>query len=503
MPPATMLRARLRAASGRPNARLLLADRLAERGSAIQAARHIAAAARDGMPKAQARLGLCYLRGNGVPPNQAEARHWLERAATAGDATAQTELASLALLGVSGPYQRGTFSASNAAAGEPNYSLAAELARRAAKAGSAEARALLGYILSLTPSMAETPDEADALYRDSAKAGSPLGQFGHALTLMRGGSPEAMSEARDLLSDAADAGLPSAHFLFGAMAESGMGGAQEAEVAVTHYRTAAEQGHNGAKTRLGLALLSGRGTKRNLVEAETWLRRAANDGDAVAAAVLGDFHASPDREPANLEEAAHWYRRAAELGHPGSAHVLARAISAGAEGNPDPQEIVAWLRTAIERGDTAAWADLGGVIASSALPPDQLSIMHGWLQRMIQEDRPEAGYYVGVCVNCGIGTPADEVLARRYYLWAAGEGVIEAMVAAGEMLLNGRGGRADPTVARALFQYAAKQNHPGAHYALGVIAAHDRESAMVHFGRAAALGHAKAKLLTEGDLVVG
>ena len=51
---------------------------------------------------------------------------------------------------------------------------------------------------------------------------------------------------------------------------------------------------------------------------------------------------------------------------------------------------------------------------------------------------------LAICVNCGIGTPADERLARRYYLWAAGEGVIEAMVAAAEMLLNGRGGRADP-----------------------------------------------------------
>jgi hypothetical protein len=137
------------------------------------------------------------------------------------------------------------------------------------------------------------------------------------------------------------------------------------------------------------------------------------------------------------------------------------------------------------------------MIAASVLPPDQLPILHGWLQRMIQEARPEAGYYVGICVNCGIGTPADERLARRYYLWAAGEGVIEAMVAAGEMLLNGRGGRADPALARTLFKYAAGQDHPGAHYALGFMAGNDQASAMEHFGRAAALGHAKAKLMVE------
>jgi hypothetical protein len=225
------------------------------------------------------------------------------------------------------------------------------------------------------------------------------------------------------------------------------------------------------------------------------------DDDVVASAVLGDFHASPDRQPANTGESLHWYRHAAELGHPASAHMLARAIWAGAEGKPNPQEIAAWLETAIEHGDLTAWPDLGSLIGS--LPPDQLPALHGWLQRMIREDRPEAGFYVGVCVNCGIGTPADERLARRYYLWAAGEGVIEAMVAAAEMLLNGRGGRADPNVARSLFQYAAGHDNPGANFALGVMAGNDRESAVMHFRRAAELGHAKAKLLIEGETVAG
>jgi TPR repeat protein len=502
MLPVTIFRARFRAAFGRPESRLQLAEHLARGGAGTEAFRHIAAAARGGLPKAQARLGLCYLRGDGVPANQGEARHWLERAAEAGDVTAQTMLASLALHGISGPYQRGPFSPpAKRGPTEPDHRLAADLARRAAMAGSAEAQALLAYILRLEPSMAKRPDEADTLYRESAQAGWPAGQLGHATALLREGAPETMSEAHDLLAAAAKAGLPTAHFLLGAMAEAGVGEDQHFDIAVTHYRTAAEHGHTGAKARLGLALLAGRGTKRNLVEAETWLRRAAQDGDVTAAAVLGDFHASPERQPPNPQEAAHWYRHAAELGHPASAHVLANVISAGAEGKPDPREIVTWLQTAIERGDTTAWTDLGGLIASSWLPPEHLPVLHGWLQRMIREDRPEAGYYVGICVNCGIGTPADERLARRYYLWAAGEGVIEAMVAAGEMLLNGRGGRAVPDVARALFQYAAQNNHAGALYALGVLAGDDRDSAMEHFRRAAALGHGRAKLLTAPEAI--
>jgi TPR repeat protein len=183
--------------------------------------------------------------------------------------------------------------------------------------------------------------------------------------------------------------------------------------------------------------------------------------------------------------------------------VLARAISIGAEGHPDPREIALWLQTAIEGGDPTAWADLGGLIASLSLPPGQLPMLHGWLQRMIREDRPEAGYYVGICVNCGIGTPADETLARRYYLWAAAEGVIEAMVAAAEMLVNGRGGPADPDLARSLFIYAGKRGHSGALYALGVLSGGDRDRARDYFRRAAELGHPKARELVEGELVAG
>jgi TPR repeat protein len=498
MPPAAILRARLRAASGQPEAQLRLAEQLAQNGASIEAVRHIAHAAQYGLPQAQARLGLCYLRGLGVPANRAEARHWLERAADAGDVTAQTELASLALQGISGPYQRSAFPAPEDRT-EPDFQQAAVLARRAADRGSAEGQALLAFIMGLAPSVPRQPGEAETLYHAAANGGAPLGQLGHAMTLLRRGTPEATNEAHDLMTAAAGAGLATAQFMLGAMAEAGMASVPDLEAAAKHYRSAAEGGHTAAKTRLGLALLTGRGTPRSLVEAETWLRRAANDDDVVASAVLGDFHASPDRQPANTGESLHWYRHAAELGHPASAHILARAIWAGAEGAPDPREIAAWLETAIEHGDPTAWPDLGSLIGSLSLPPDQLPALHGWLQRMIREDRPEAGLYVGICVNCGIGTPADERLARRYYLWAAGEGVIEAMVAAAEMLLNGRGGRADPDVARSLFQYAAGHDHAGANFALGVMAGNDRDRSKEHFRRAAALGHVKAKALIEGE----
>lgn len=473
------LRTRLLAALGQPEARLARAGHMAAHGAAIDAAREIAAAARAGLPQAQTQLGLCYLRGLGVPPSLAEARHWLTCAADAGDPAAMTELAAMALRGDTDPTGRGVF-ADRTSPGEPDHAAAVAFARRAAGAGSADAQALLAFILRSVPEMAESPDEADNLYRSSALAGSPLGQLGHAMALLRDG---AAAEARPLLIAAA--GLPTARFLLGVLDEA----AGDLPAAADHYRSAAQGGHTPAKTRLGLTLLTGRGVPRNPVQAETWLRRAAIDGDAIAAAALGDCLAT-QAEP-NTAEAARWYRLAAEHGHAGAALALARQIGAGAEGPPDPREWLHWLCKAIEQGEPRAWPDLIGLVMASPSRLDDLTSCHDWLRRMTAAGHAWAAFTMGLCLNGGVGVPANEKRARRHYLLAASMGLLEGMAAAAEMLANGRGGAPDPDLARALFTYAAKRDHAGAAYALGVLS-NDPHSP--HFARAAALGHAAAGL---------
>ena len=66
---------------------------------------------------------------------------------------------------------------------------------------------------------------------------------------------------------------------------------------------------------------------------------------------------------------------------------------------------------------------------------------------------------------------ADPVAARLLFLKAAEGGDVDAAVAAGEMLINGRGGPADPVAAMALFQRAKAAGHPAAIHALNILAA--------------------------------
>ncbi|RME82904.1 MAG: sel1 repeat family protein, partial [Zetaproteobacteria bacterium] len=64
----------------------------------------VRAAARAGLPEAQAMLGLMYLRGQGVDQDETEARRWLRIAAKLGhDPEASTRLARLIETGRGGP----------------------------------------------------------------------------------------------------------------------------------------------------------------------------------------------------------------------------------------------------------------------------------------------------------------------------------------------------------------------------------------------------------------
>src|ERR1700722_5657883 len=120
----------LQALFGCPDAWLLRAGALVTRGAGWSACPLFARAARYGLREAQRRVGECYLAGQGVPANLTEALRWLNRAAQAGDAAAQTQLASLALQGARAPPAGGLFTADPD--GIPDFERAERWSRRAA-----------------------------------------------------------------------------------------------------------------------------------------------------------------------------------------------------------------------------------------------------------------------------------------------------------------------------------------------------------------------------------
>jgi TPR repeat protein len=412
------------AALGGPSTGLARAEALASREAHVAAFPLFARAAQAGLTQAQYRLGRCYLLGLGVPACPGEALRWLRRAADAGDAAAQTQLAALALQGISDREMGGMF---DAACHDADFDRANYWCRQAVASGSAEAKALLAYILSVGPDEYRDEARAETLYRESAQAGWSRGQLGLAVTLLHDGAPNGATRAVGLLRSAAADGIAAAHHLLGTLAESGLVGSVDFVAAAVSYKQAAELGFPAAQVRYGFALLHGRGVERDAFSAETWLRRAALAGDAQAAAVLGYLYAREGDLPPNYVEAAMWLRRAAEAGHTDAARTLGRMLMLGTGIPKDAREAARWLCLAAAKGDETARSELILLALTRQVGEAERLVVANWLREAAAAGDPEAQYDLGLCLAQGIGAEKDNMAALAWVGRSANGGHPEAM----------------------------------------------------------------------------
>jgi TPR repeat protein len=501
------------------------AARLTAQGNASAAFTLLARAARAGNLEAEYRVGRCYLYGTGVPASHREAAYWLGRSADRNHPDAQCALALLHLQGGS------------SGQGSPDFAAAVTWARRGAEGGSAEAQALLAYILSCGPEALRDPAAARRWYARSAAAGWPQGALGHGLAILHQAESEGdRQEAARQIGIAAAAGLAAAMHLLAGLTERGIGVARDPAAAAELYRRAALLGHRPAQTAWGRALLGAIGVERDPVEGESWLRRAALAGDADAAAAVAEIYADGGPLPANHAEAAIWYRRAAEGGHPGAARALASIHLAGLGQAQDEREAGRWLRVAAEAGDPQARIELAGFQLSGIVAADDpaLALARSWLleaaqagsaaaavqygkclalgigmerdepqalhwMRRAAEGSAEAQYWYGRMLAEGRGTAADAAAGRSWIVRAAALGLTDAEAMLGEMMVNGRGGARDEDAGKALLEAAAAKGHAGAMFALAIVhdgafeTAADRETARRWLQAAADHGHPEAK----------
>jgi uncharacterized protein len=160
-----------------------------------------------------------------------------------------------------------------------------------------------------------------------------------------------------------------------------------------------------------------------------------------------------------------------------------------------PQAMAAW-RKAADKGSTSAMVELGVLYGTGAgVAKDEAQA------RKLFERAAEAGNPRGVTNLAALGgtaTPPDPTRAREL-LSKAAETNAEAQYQLGLMLADGSGGEKDEVGARALFEKAAAQNHPGALLQMGAFAEagrggpKDAAAAKSYYQRAADLGDEDAK----------
>lgn len=323
---------------------------------------------------AQARLGLCYHLGFGVPRSSGEAANWYEKAVTRNHSGAQNNLALLYDVGAGMSEDRGKAHQLYLAAAiqglpQAQFNLGINCAEgwavkqswreakhwyeKAAEQGNLPAMSNLGNIhllgrgvpvdLEMARKLLQKPAEvglaiaqfslavsyssqrdfaaASPWMKKSAEGGFVSAQYYWAISLMEGigvdrNLDEALKWARLCVSNTAQNVpklLPDAQALLAQvlMERPGVGEAEAYQMA----RASAEAEAARGQFLVGLCCYRGTGTARDPAAAITWYRKAADQGMADAAAVLGSAYESGDGVGRNLGEAFRWYKEAVRGGN--------------------------------------------------------------------------------------------------------------------------------------------------------------------------------------------
>jgi uncharacterized protein len=203
-----------------------------------------------------------------------------------------------------------------------------------------------------------------------------------------------------------------------------------------------------------------------------------------------DLKGTPDVAPSDVATAIKFCKTASASSRR-ALYQLGRAYAANRQ---LPEAIAAW-RKAADKGSTSAMIELGVLYGTgSGVAKDEAQA------RKLFERAAAAGNPRGISnlAALGGGAPADPAQARSL-LAKAGETNPEAQYQLGLMIADGVGGPQDDVTARALFEKAAAQNHPGALERMGAFAQQgrggdkDATAAKAWYEKAAALGNEDAK----------
>jgi TPR repeat protein len=121
-----------------------------------------------------------------------------------------------------------------------------------------------------------------------------------------------------------------------------------------------------------------------------------------------------------------------------------------------------------------------------------------WVCLLAREGLPQAQVCYGCMLLAGTGLPADPVAALKWFRGAADANHLDAINMVGRCLDNGWGTTADPAAASAQYRRAAEAGHAWAQYNLGHLyldgrgVERDMNRAYAYYLRAAEQGHERA-----------
>ncbi|MFN8828685.1 MAG: caspase family protein [Labrys sp. (in: a-proteobacteria)] len=183
---------------------------------------------------------------------------------------------------------------------------------------------------------------------------------------------------------AADLGDTTSMNNLGLMYESGTGVTVDAVEAVRWYRKAADLGDARGTVNLGIMYERGTGVSKDAAEAVHLYRKAADLGDTRGMVSLGLMYEQGTGVSKDAAEALRLYRKAADLGEARAMNNVGVMYEKGIGVSKDAEEAARWYRKAADLGDALAMGNLGNRYdVGSGVPTDAAEAAH-WLIRSLE-----------------------------------------------------------------------------------------------------------------------
>lgn len=381
------------------------------------------------------RYATLLLNGLGGPVDLTGGKAHLEAALAQDHAPAGVLLARMLMTGGSKEIARDTVQA-------------ADILRRAASLGDAEAHYYLGLLEIWGEGVDQNIPTGLGNLEIAAAGGFILAQMELANVYSRGNiTPKDMETATQWLKAAAEGGNAEAQYSLANALDVGQGVARDEEAALTWYRRAAEQGVPIAQRALGNSYLIGaRGVEPNPAEAERWLTQAARQGDPGAMFNLAVAYTGANGFQRNDGQAFAWMKAAADQELPRAVFGLGQLHEEGRGTEIDVRAAALLYRDAYELGDERGGLRLGILTGQGALAdlvPPHLSVPWALAAAM-----------------------ADDAGAQSWLEQQAEDGLRGAQAAFGVWLLDTDGPAAQ---AAQWFEKAAEKGDPTAQHRLGLL----------------------------------
>jgi uncharacterized protein len=400
--------------------------------------KHLREEAGKGDVSAQLELGKRYEEGRGVKKDIDEAASFYKQAADKDSAE--------------GWYRRGLL----LERGRDNYGEGLDRDDAEARRHFKEA-ANLGHSLAKArlpkeqeDNRAATPEEDEVKQlKGEAFLGKPLALVELAKRHEEGRGVESdLNQAAMLYELAADhknAEGAEANYRLGLLYERGQntdgtGLEQDDDKAVEHFKKAAALDNADALYNLGARHEKGNGVKQDDAEAVRLITRAATLGNADAQYNLAARHEEERGVPRDDAEAVRFLQAAAEKKHPDAAFNLGLRHEEERGVPQNDAEAVRLYRLAANQGNASALVNLGKCLEyGKGVEKDEKTAVTWCYSTAAYKENAEGQYNLARCLMSGKGIHQNQATAARYFVLAAGQGHLPALVSLGKCYEYGSG----------------------------------------------------------------